>query len=152
MNTHIDYDWDDFEIDEDERPDPIVTTPRILAALVLLVFVAVMTAGIMNRVPMQLGEVPPSLIALWTCNDPERSDFYVEFRRQFVRLGTGGTGHVKWRVVGVNFETIGEVEHFTLYYRDLAGSRLVMEMLLDRSGEDLRFMNRPGTVWTRFNL
>jgi len=133
-----------------KRPKTVLTTPRILAALVVVVFVVVVIGGVMNRQRMDLKEVPPSLIGLWTTDDQEKSAFFVEFQRQAVRLGTGGTSDVKFRVLGLTTETVGEVEHLTLYYRDLAGNRHEMEMLLDETGEELRFMDHPGAVWTRF--
>jgi hypothetical protein len=150
MIAHSDDDWDDRGSIEDKRPVGILTTRRIVAALAVLVVVVVVTAKVVNRQPMGLRDVPPSLIGLWTCDDQEKSDHFVEFQLQSIRLGTGGTSDVKFEVLGLNAETIGEVGHFTLYYRDLAGNRHEMEMLLDETGEELRFMDHPGAVWTRF--
>ena len=146
--AHIDDDLHGLDATGGERLKKALTKPRVLAALVVVV--VVVTAMVVNRERMDLKEIPSSLIGLWTTDDQERSDFYIEFRRESLRLGTGGTGEVKYRVLGLNTETIGGVGHLKLYYRDLAGTRQVMEMLLDETGEELRFMDQPGAVWTRF--
>ncbi len=149
MVADFDDDWDDLDVAGSERPRWGLTTPRILAVLAVLVVVAMVAARVMNREPMEIREVPPPLIGLWTTDDQEKSDHFVEFRRKTVRLGTGGTSDVRVKVLGLNDETIGGVGHVTLYYRDLAGTRHAMEMLLDETGEELRFMDQPGIVWTR---
>jgi hypothetical protein len=130
-----------------ERPKAALTKPRILAVLAVLVVVVVV--WVVNRERFEFNEVPSSLIGLWTTDDQEMSDQFVEFRPQTVRLGTGGTSDVRFKVLGLNAETIGGVGHLTLHYRDLAGTPHVMEMLLDEAGEELRFMDHPGVVWTR---
>ncbi len=132
-----------------ERPKGAFTRPRIVAVLVVLV--AVVMVWVVNREHFELEEVPSSLIGLWTTDDQEMSDQFVEFRPETIRLGTGGTSDVKFNVLGLNAETIGGVGHLTLYYRDLAGTRHAMEMLLDAKGEELRFMDHPGIVWTRLD-
>jgi len=131
-----------------ERPKTAaVTKPRIVAVLAVLVVVVVV--WVVNRERFEFNEVPSSLIGLWTTDDQEKSDQFVEFKPETIRLGTGGTSDVRFKVLGLNAETIGGVEHLTLYYRDLAGTRHAMEMLLDEAGEELRFMDQPRAVWTR---
>jgi hypothetical protein len=130
-----------------ERPKAALTKPRIVA--VVAVLVAAVAVMVVNREHFDLEKVPSSLIGLWTTDNQEMSDQFVEFRSETFRLGTGGTSDVKFEVLGLNAETIGGVGHLTLHYRDLAGTRHVMEMLLDETGEELRFMDHPGAVWTR---
>lgn len=132
-----------------KRPNGALTKPRIVA--VLAVLVVVVTVWVVNREPFEFEEVPPSLIGLWTTDDQEKSDQFVEFRPETVRLGTGGTSDVKFNVLGLDIETIGGVGHLTLYYRDLSGTQHDMEMLLDATGEELRFMDQPGIVWTKLD-
>ena len=130
-----------------ERSWGALTKQRIVAVVVVLV--AVVMVWVVNREHFEVEEVPPSLIGLWTTDDQEKSDQFVEFKPKIIRLGTGGTSDVKLKVLGLNAETIGGVGHLTLYYRDLAGTRHAMEMLLDETGAELRFMDQPGIVWKR---
>jgi len=116
MIEYNDDEWDDFEeCIEEERSQGLLSTTRILAAAGVLVVVALVAATIIAY--------PPRLIGLWTCDDPAQSDFYVEFRREFVIFGTGGTGDVKCRVLGLDTEKAGDADHFTVRYRDMAGIR-----------------------------
>ena len=148
-----DDEWDDFEEEvEEERPQGILSTTRILAALAVLVVVAVVTAKVIDYDPPDLREVPPRLIGLWTCDDPAQSDHYVEFRREFVIFGTGGTGDIKCRVSGIDAEKVGNVDRFTVRYRDMAGIKHRRSMLLDESGTVLRFTDQPSVRWSFFEL
>lgn len=130
-----------------QQPQRMLTKPRIIA--VLAVLVAVVLVWVVNREPFDLEKVPSSLIGLWTTDDQELSDRFVEFRPGTLRLGTGGTSDVRFNVLGLDAETIGGVRHLTLFYRDLAGTRHAMEMLLDEADEELRLMDHPGAVWTK---
>jgi hypothetical protein len=153
MIEYNDDEWDEFEEEiEEERPQGFLSTTRILAAAGVLVVVALVAATIIAYDPPDLREVPPRLIGLWTCDDPAQSDFYVEFRREFVIFGTGGTGDVKCRVLGLDTEKAGDADHFTVRYRDMAGIRHRRSMLLDETGTVLRFTDRPSVRWSRLNL
>ena len=148
-----DDEWDEFEEEiEEERPQGFLSTTRILAAAGVLVVVALVAATIIAYDPPDLMEVPPRLIGLWTCDDPAQSDFYVEFRREFVIFGTGGTGDIKCRVSGLDAEKVGNVDQFTVRYRDMAGIKHRTTMLLDETGTVLRFTDRPSVRWSRLNL
>jgi hypothetical protein len=153
MIEYNDDEWDEFEEEiEEERPQGFLSTTRILAAAGVLVVVALVAATIIAYDPPDLMEVPPRLIGLWTCDDPAQSDFYVEFRRDFVIFGTGGTGDIKCRVSGLDVEKVGNVDQFTVRYRDMAGIKHRTTMLLDESGTVLRFTDRPSVRWSRLNL
>ncbi len=133
-----------------ERPKGAITTPRILFVLALLVVVAVVVAKVVYREDMELRKVPPALTGVWTTDDQDLSDRFVEFRPDSVRLGTGGTGEVRFKVLGLNTEAVGEDRHFSIFCRDVAGKRFSMEVRLDGMGEELRFTDQPGVLWKRF--
>ena len=142
--------WNEFEEEiEEERSQGLFSTTRILAALAVLVVVAVVAAKIIAYDPPDLREVPPQLIGLWTCDDPARSDHYVEFRPEFVIFGKGGAGDLKCRVSGLDAEKVGNIDRFTVRYRDMAGIKHRTSMLLDESGTALRFTDRPVVIWSR---
>jgi len=68
----------------------------------------------------------------------------VEFQKNRVIFGTGGTGVVKFEVSGMDAEKVGDIDRYTVFYRDLAGTRLFVDVLLDESGEVLRFTDSAG--------
>ena len=153
MIAYNDDDWDDLEEEiEEVRPPGILSTTRILVGLAVLMVVAVVAAKIIGYDPPDLSEVPPRLIGLWSCDDPAQSDHYVEFRREFVIFGTGGTGDLKCRVSGLDTEKTGNVDRFTVRYRDMAGIKHRISMLLDESGSVLLFTDQPSVHWSRLNL
>ena len=153
MIEYSDDEWDEFEEEvEEERPQGLLSTTRILAGLAVLVVVAVVATKIIDYDPPDLREVPPRLIGLWTCDDPARSDHYVEFRREFVIFGNGGAGDIKCRVSGLDAEKVGNVDQFTVRYRDMAGIKHRTTMLLDESGTVLRFTDQPSVQWSRLEL
>jgi len=153
MIAYNDDDWDDFEEEiEEERPPGVLSTSRILVGLAVLVVVAVVAAKIIGYDPPDLSEVPPQLVGLWSCDDPDQSDHYVEFRREFIIFGTGGTGDLKCRVSGLDTETVGSLRGFTVRYRDMAGIKHRKSMLLDESGTVLLFTDQPSVHWSRLDL
>ena len=89
---------------------------------------------------------------LWTTTHPEYNDRYVEFEKNRVIFGTGGTGVVKFMVSGMDVEKIGDIDHYTVFYRDLAGTRHIVDLFLDEPGEVLRFTDSAEARWTRFHL
>jgi hypothetical protein len=153
MITFNDDAWDDLEAqNEKKRPPGALTTPRILVGVAVLAVVAVVAARMISLDPPDLTEMPLQLIGLWSCDDPARSDHYVEFRREFVVFGRGGTSAVKFRVSGIDVEKVGTVDGFTVLYRDLAGVKHRTSMLLDESGTVLRFNDDPSVRWSRIDL
>jgi len=150
-SRYDDDDWDDFEELEEEEQEPgILTTTRILVALLVVVVVAIVVARLVLREAPEYAEVTPRLIGLWTSSHPEYNDQYVEFQRNTVMFGTGGTGVVKYKVQGMDAEKIGDVDRYTIFYRDLAGTNRIADMLLDEPGEVLRFTDSADARWTRF--
>ncbi len=146
-----DDDWDDFEEFEEEEQEPgLLTTTRILVGLLVAVVAAVLVARLVLLEPPEYAEVSPRLIGLWTSSHPEFNDRYVEFQRNSVIFGTGGTGVVKFKVQGMDTEKIGDVDRYTIFYRDLAGTKHIADMLLDAPGEVLRFTDSADARWTRF--
>ena len=135
-----------------KRHSDALTTPRILVGLAVLAVIAVVAARMISLDPPDLTEMPPQLIGLWGCDDPARSDHYVEFRREFVIFGRGGTRTVKFRVSGIDVEKVGTVDGFTVRYSDLAGVKHRTSMLLDETGTVLRFNDEPSARWSRIDL
>jgi len=134
----------------DEEPPGAITTRRILIAVAIVAVVIVVASPIAFREKLQHREIPPRLIGLWTCEDPERSDWYVDFARESITFGRGGTSRLKCSVIGLNSERIGEVGHHTVHYRDMAKKKHVMEILLDGSGTAIRFTDQPGVIWKKY--
>ncbi len=153
MSTFNDDSRDDLErAKKKKRPPGALTTPRILVGVAVLAVVAVVAARMISLDSPDVTEMPPQLLGLWSCDDPARSDHYVEFRREFVVFGRGGTSAVKFRVSGIDVEKVGTVDGFTVRYRDLAGVKHRTSMLLDESGTVLRFNDEPSVRWTRLDL
>jgi hypothetical protein len=100
---------------------------------------------------MQLSEVPAQLIGTWTCDNEEHSDLWVEFERDAVTFGTGGTGRLRCRVLGSNADTTGSVYRFAVKYKDMAGDKHLKEILMDESGTALRFTDRPDLRYSRYD-
>jgi len=147
-----DDDWDDFEEFEEEAEPGILTTTRILVGLLVVIVVAIMVARLVLLEKPEFAELTPRLFGLWTTTHPEFNDRYVEFEQNRVIFGTGGTGVVKFKVSGMDAEKIGDIDHYTLFYRDLAGTRLFVDVFLDEPGEVLRFTDSAEVRWTRFEL
>ena len=145
-------DWDDWD-DEPvvvERKPSVVSTRRILIGLVVVAVLAVVVGGRMTREPMRYSEVPDALLGTWTCDHPEHSDLWIEFERERVSFGTGGTGSNNCRVLGVDEEAVGNLRQFVVLYKDMAGRKHRRELLLDASGESLRFTDRPALAYSRY--
>ena len=147
-----DDDWDDFEEYEEEVEPGILTTTRVLVVSLLVFVVAIVAARLVLWEKPEFSEVTPRLFGLWTTTHPEFNDRYVEFERNRVVFGTGGTGVVKFNVSGMDTEKIGNIDHYTVFYRDLAGTRHTVDVFLDEPGRVLRFTDNAEARWTRFVL
>ena len=153
-NDDWDDDWDEDEVvvvKKKPQGPGVLNTRRILLGLAAVAVVAVIVGGLVSRDTFQFKEAPPQLLGMWTCNDPERSDLWLEFRREFVEFGTGGTGTMKYRILGVKFEQVGDIGSYDVFYRDLAGREHHREFLLASSSDTLRLADDPGTDWVRFD-
>ena len=140
--------------DRERKPDPgpgLLSTPRILTALAVVLVVALVIGSIVKKEDLEFKEIPPRLIGLWTCSDPVKSDYFVQFRRNFITFGTGGTGQIKCEVIGLNIEEIGDATKYVVHYRDMARTKKVRQILLDPSGEEFRFTDEPKVRWNRFD-
>jgi hypothetical protein len=148
-----DDDWDD-EVRVEEQPSDTNTlsTRTILWGLLLVAVVAVVIGSVVSRDEFQFEESPSRLLGTWICEDPGRSDLWVEFRPQFVIFGTGGTGSLKYRILGIKFEQVGEVERYTVFYRDLAGKEHNREVVVTPPGDSFRFADEPGVKWSRYGV
>jgi hypothetical protein len=147
-----DDDWDDDELDEleiEEKPG-ILTTTRILVGLLVAIVVAIVVARIVLFEKPEFAEVTPRLFGLWTTSHPEYSDRYVEFQKNTVIFGTGGTGVVKYKVSGMDTEKVGDVDRYTIFYRDLAGTKHEVNLFMEEPGEILRFTDSAEVRWTRW--
>jgi hypothetical protein len=145
-----DDDWDDFEEYEEEVEPGILTTSRILVGLLVVFVVAIVSARLVLWEKPEFSELTPRLFGLWTTTYPELNDRYVEFEKNRVIFGTGGTGVVKFNVSGMDTEKIGDIDHYTVFYRDLAGTRHTVDVILDAPGEVLWFTDSAEARWTRF--
>ena len=150
-NSYDDDDWDDFEEYEEEVEPGILTTTRILVALLVVFVVAIVAARLVLWEKPEFSEVTPRLFGLWTTTHPEFNDRYVEFEQNRVIFGTGGTGVVKFNVSGMDVEKIGDIDHYTVFYRDLAGTKHTVDVILDEPGEVLWFTDSAEARWTRFD-
>jgi len=151
VNRHDDdEDWDDFEEYEEEVEPGILTTTRILVALLVVFVAAIVAARLVLWEKPEFSEVTPRVFGLWTTTHPEFNDRYVEFEKNRVIFGTGGTGVVKFDVSGMDAEKIGDIDHYTVFYQDLAGTRHTVDVFLDAPGEVLRFTDSAEARWTRF--
>jgi len=147
-----DDDWDDFEEYEEEAESGVLTTTRILVGLLIVVVVAITVARLVLWEKPEFAELTPCLFGLWTTTHPEFNDRYVEFQKNRVIFGTGGTGVVKFKVSGMDVEKIGDIDHYTVFYRDLAGTEHTVDVVLDEPGEVLRFTDSAEARWTRFHF
>jgi hypothetical protein len=147
-----DDDWDDEELDEletEEEPG-ILTTPRILVGLLVIILISIVIARFVLVEKPEFAEVTPRLFGLWTTAHPEYSDQYVEFKKNTVIFGTGGTGFVKYRVLGMDTEKVGDVDRYTIYYKDMAGRRHEANLFMEEPGEILRFTDQADVRWKRW--
>ena len=147
-----DDDWDDFEEYEEEKEPGILTTTRILVGLLVVLVVAILVARLVLWEKPEFAELTPRLFGLWTTTHPDFNDEYVEFHKNMVIFGTGGTGVVKFGVSGMDVEKIGDIDHYTIFYRDLAGTRHIVDLFLEEPGQVLRFTDSAEARWTRFDL
>ena len=146
-----DDDWDDDVVVKKQVPEPEgLTTRKILWGLLGVALVAVVVGTIVSRDDYQFEESPPPILGMWTCDDPETPDLWVEFRPQFVIFGTGGTGTQKFRILGIEFERVGEVDRYNVFYRNLAGKEHNKEVVLMPSGNQMRFADQPAVTWSRY--
>ena len=145
-------DWDDEHLEEleiEEEPG-ILTTTRILLGLLVVVMITIVAARLILFEKPEFAEVTPRLFGLWTTSHPHYTDRYVEFRKNEVVFGTGGTGVVKFKVSGMDAEKVGDVDRYTIHYRDLAGTRHAVSLFLDERGETLRFTDSADVRWIRW--
>ena len=147
-----DDDWDDIEEYEEEAEPGVLTTTRILVGLLIVVVVAITVARLVLWEKPEFAELTPRLFGLWTTTHPEFNDRYVEFQKNRVIFGTGGTGVVTFKVSGMDAEKVGDIDRYTIFYRDLAGTGHIVSMFLDEPGEVLRFTDSAEARWTRFEI
>jgi hypothetical protein len=145
-----DDDWDDLDEREEEEKPGLLTTTRILVALAVVVVVAIVVARFVTHEKPEFSEISPRLIGVWMTTQPEFNDQYVEFEKNRVIFGTGGTGEVKFKVSGMDTEKIGDIEKYTVFYSDLAGTKRFVSLFLDEPGEVLRFTDSAEARWTRY--
>lgn len=147
-----DDDWDDEEFEglEIEEEPGILTTTRILVGLLVVVLVAIVVARLVLFEKPEFAEVTPRLFGLWTTSHPEYNDRYMVFRKNEVVFGTGGTGVVKYKVYGMNTEKVGDVDRYTILYRDLAGTKREVNVFMEETGDILRFTDAAEARWIRW--
>jgi hypothetical protein len=154
MSTGKRDEWDDWDEEPEVKKEPrkrVLTTSRILIGLAAVTVLGLVVGRVFVHEGMQLSEVPPQLIGTWTCGHQEHSDLWVEFARNWITFGTGGTGNLRCEVIGANAEKVGGLDRFVVQYRDMARKRHFREILLDTAKGELRFADQPGLVWSRYD-
>jgi hypothetical protein len=144
-------DWDDWDEESqkvDDKPG-LFTTRRILIGLALTAFAALILGGVLRQDPMQFGEVPEVLIGTWTCDDPAHPDQWIEFTKDAVVFGER-TSRLKCRVLGVDLDPVGNIRRFSVLYKDMAGKKHYLELLLDSSADSLRRTDQPALAYRRY--
>jgi hypothetical protein len=150
---HDDDDWDDIEELEAEELEPgILTTTRILVGLLVVIVLVIVLARLVFWENPEFSEVSPRLFGMWTTSNPDFNDQFVEFRRDTVIFGTGGTGMVKYKVSGMDVDEVGDLTQYTIFYRDLAGNDHTVDVFLDAPGQVLRFTDNADVFWSRFEI
>lgn len=149
-NDDWDDDWDDDVVEQRLPESEGLSTRKILWGLLGVVLIALVIGSLVSRDEYQFQESPPQLRGMWTCTDPEKSDIWVEFRREFIVFGTGGTGTLKVRILGFKFEQVGGLDRYTVFYRELSGKEYSKEIVMAPPGDTLRFAEDPGVDWARF--
>ena len=147
-------DWDEFDEFEEPKKEEskgFLTTPRILFTLAVLAVLAVLIGRFVLHEKPQLSEIHPQLVGLWTSDDTARSEFYIEFRRNRITFGEGGTSTLKCEVIGSDVERIGELNQHTVYYKDMAGTRYIRDVLLDPEADTIRFADQPQVTWSKYD-
>ena len=147
-----DDDWDDDELEqlEIEEEPGILTTTRILVGLFGVILIAIVVARFVLIEKPEFAEVSPRLLGLWTTSHPKYTDRYVEFRKNTVIFGTGGTGVVKYKVLGMDTEKVGDVDRYTIFYRNLAGTKHEVNVFMEETGDVLRFTDAAEAHWIRW--
>ncbi len=79
-------DWDDSEAMTSEKGPGLLSTPRILAALAVVVVVALVIGGVVKKEDLQFNEVPPRLMGLWTCSDRGEIGLFCRFQTELHHL------------------------------------------------------------------
>ena len=121
----------------------------------LLFVIAIVAARIVLCVRnLQFSELSPRLIGLWTYEvTPSCTINTWNSNKNRVIFGTGRDRRVKFTRVGYQCRKgLGEIGHYTVYYRDIAGTRHMVDVFLDEPGEVLRFTDNAEARWTRFDL
>ena len=150
-------DWDEgWDTDEFEAPvkasdEKTVSLGTIVLIVAVVGMIALVLGKTMTREGFQFEEVPQPLIGAWACNDPAKSDQWVEFRRENVLMSTSGTGSARYKVVGVNHETIGGIDRYEVAYRDLVGKEHTLDVRVISVEGILRFADDPGAEWRRLD-
>lgn len=147
-----DDDWDDEEVGElkiGEEPG-VLTTTRILVGMLVVILILIVVARLVLFEKPEFAEVTPRLFGLWTTSHPEYSDRYVEFQKNTVTFGTGGTGVVKYEVYGMDTDKVGDIDRYTIFYRDLAGTKREATLFIEEPGQILRFTDHAEVRWTRW--
>jgi len=145
-------DWEDEDLEELEIAEEpgLLTTTRILVGLLVVVIVTIVVARLLLFDKPEFAEVTPRLFGLWTTSHPEYTDRYVEFRKNEVVFGTGGTGVVKYKVYGMNTDKVGDIDRYTILYRDLAGTKREVNVFMEETGDILRFTDAAEARWIRW--
>ncbi len=128
-----------------------MTTRKILLALAVLAFLAVVAGRLFFRHSPDLKTAPPELVGTWTTDHPGYSDRYVELKPDAIIFGTGGTSFVRYEILGVDRDPSTAVDGFTIYFRDVGGEDFRKDVVLDPGGRAFHFANQPDVVWQRLD-
>ena len=128
-----------------------MTTKKILLALAVLAFLAVLAGRLFFRHSPDLKTTPPELVGTWTTDHPGYSDRYVELKPDTIIFGTGGTSFVRYTVLGVDRDVSAEIEGYTIYFRDVGGTKFQKDLVLRPEDRTFYFTNQADVLWTRLD-
>lgn len=134
---------------EDVDPKGL-STGRILLILLGLAVIAVVAGRLLYHQGFDSKTVPTELVGLWTTDDPNYSDRYLELQPDTITFGTGGTSSIRYSIIGVVRQEAGEGEAYEIHFRGVDGAKFSREIVLADSGDSLSFRSQSEVAWTRF--
>ena len=57
---------------------------------------------------------------------------------------------VNYKVYGMDTEKVGDVDRYTIIYRDLAGTKHEVNLFMEETGDVLRFTDAAEAHWIRW--
>jgi hypothetical protein len=57
---------------------------------------------------------------------------------------------VKYKVYGMDTDRVGDIDQYTIFYRDLAGAKHEVNLFMEEPDEVLRFTDNAEVRWIRW--